>query len=127
MAVIQILANATRSSTGPTPPEFDIPAGVQRHVKIALTSPTFGSDASLIFNLTVFQSFDAGANWVEWKDIGFDSIGGLAGQPISKNGAIYDGLPWSIVSFDGSVRRLRVTATVNKSFMWGLSAEVMAA
>lgn len=100
---------------------FDIPDGNPAHVEFKMQSPVYGTDASLTFDLQAEQSFDGGVTFTPW--FGGSGFGGTAGQVFK--GVTSDGLVSVSTDWDGVGRTCRMTATVNRRFVWGLTAEVL--
>lgn len=108
MAVVTILSNATRGSL--TSPAMAVPSSAPKYIRVAITSPTFATDPSLVWDLLVEQSFDSGTHWQPWFTSTNVGGGGLAVQTT-----------W----FDGTARQLRATVNVPTPFVWGLTGEVV--
>lgn len=108
MAATTVLPNAVRGSL--STPGFDIASGTPKFIRVAMTSPTFATDPTLSWDLTVERSFDAGATW----DAYFTStnVGGF-------------GLAIQNVHWDGVACQLRANVIVPTPFTWGLTVETL--
>lgn len=120
MAAVTIIPSALQGSRSGTLP---VSAGTPGHVRFDMVSPDFPTNAALTFAVNVEQSFDGGTNWAPWFANGV--WGGGQGTPALKGGAIWDGLWWTIIQWDGLARLARVTITVNTPFTWGVTATVL--
>lgn len=120
MAAVTLLAEQLRGNVtaGPLP----VNAGVPRHIQIKMTSPVFGTDPGLTFDLQIEQSFDGGVNFVPW--FGGSSQGGSAGTIF--RGVTSDGLAAVTGSFDGQARVIQGRIVTNQPFVYGLTGEALA-
>lgn len=108
MAVVTILSESVRGSL--VTPEFSIPAGSPKFIRLAMTSPTFATDSTLHWDIAAEQSFDNGTIWQSYFTSTNVGGGGLAVQ----------GVRW-----DGTACLLRVNITVPIPFTWGVTGEIL--
>lgn len=112
--------------------QFVIPKHTPGWIRLALISPTFGTDATLTFHMVVLRSFDGGVTFVPIDPatgqpapyFEIQGSGGRAGT-LNRNGTVWDGLPWIVTQDDGSACLLDVTVTAPTPFNWGVTGEIL--
>lgn len=124
MAAVTLLPIASRGVF--TSPPLTIPGGTPGHIQVVLTGTAFPVDPTLTFDFAINRSPDGVQPFEPYYGSG-GTQGGRAGTLGGKFGnEIVDGIPRLTVSWDGVGCVVQILCTPSRTFVWGLTAELLA-